>query len=34
MAGRFFDEWAIGDTVIHGITRTVTETELAHRLAS
>ena len=27
MAGRFFDEWAIGDTVIHGITRTVTETD-------
>jgi acyl dehydratase len=27
MAGRFFDEWAVGDTIRHPITRTVTETD-------
>lgn len=27
MAGRFFDEWQVGDTVAHTITRTVTETD-------
>jgi acyl dehydratase len=27
MAGRYFDEWQIGDKVAHGITRTVTETD-------
>ena len=27
MAGRFFDEWAIGDTLAHNIRRTVTETD-------
>ena len=27
MAGRFFDEWQVGDTVAHPITRTVTETD-------
>jgi acyl dehydratase len=27
MAGRFFDEWQIGDTVAHAVTRTVTETD-------
>ena len=27
MPGRFFDEWQIGDTVTHAITRTVTETD-------
>ena len=27
MAGRFFDEWRIGDKVAHAITRTVTETD-------
>ena len=27
MAGRFFDEWQVGDTVAHGVTRTVTETD-------
>lgn len=27
MAGRFFDEWAIGDTLTHEIRRTVTETD-------
>ena len=27
MAGRFFDEWAIGDTLTHDIRRTVTETD-------
>ena len=27
MAGRFFDEWAIGDTLAHDIRRTVTETD-------
>ena len=27
MAGRFFDEWQVGDRVAHGITRTVTEAD-------
>lgn len=27
MAGRFFDEWALGDTLTHDICRTVTETD-------
>ena len=27
MAGRFFDEWKVGDTITHAITRTVTETD-------
>jgi acyl dehydratase len=27
MAGRYFDEWQVGDTVAHAITRTVTETD-------
>jgi acyl dehydratase len=27
MAGRFFEEWQIGDTVVHEIRRTVTETD-------
>lgn len=27
MAGRFFDEWNIGDTLTHEIRRTVTETD-------
>jgi acyl dehydratase len=27
MAGRFFDDWQVGDTVNHAITRTVTETD-------
>ena len=27
MAGRYFDEWQVGDTVAHPITRTVTETD-------
>ena len=27
MAGRFFDEWQVGDTVAHPITRTVTEAD-------
>ena len=27
MAGRFFDEWQVGDHVAHAITRTVTETD-------
>ncbi|MEO6716903.1 MAG: MaoC family dehydratase [Novosphingobium sp.] len=27
MAGRYFDEWALGDKVTHGISRTVTETD-------
>ncbi|WP_299308249.1 MaoC family dehydratase [uncultured Croceicoccus sp.] len=27
MAGRFFDEWAIGDRIAHDIRRTVTETD-------
>jgi acyl dehydratase len=27
MAGRFFDEWRVGDTLAHDIRRTVTETD-------
>ena len=27
MAGRFFDEWKVGDLVAHSISRTVTETD-------
>ena len=27
MPGRYFDEWQIGDTIAHAITRTVTETD-------
>jgi len=27
MAGRYFDEWQVGDKVAHAITRTVTETD-------
>jgi acyl dehydratase len=27
MAGRYFDEWQVGDCVLHSITRTVTETD-------
>ena len=27
MAGRFFDQWAVGDTLTHEIRRTVTETD-------
>jgi acyl dehydratase len=27
MAGRFFDEWQVGDKVAHAVTRTVTETD-------
>ncbi|OYW87824.1 MAG: dehydratase [Sphingobium sp. 32-64-5] len=27
MAGRFFDQWAIGDHLVHDIRRTVTETD-------
>jgi acyl dehydratase len=27
MAGRYFDEWKVGDKVSHSITRTVTETD-------
>ena len=27
MAGRFFDEWQVGDRVAHSVTRTVTETD-------
>lgn len=27
MAGRFFDEWQVGDRIEHPITRTVTETD-------
>ena len=27
MAGRYFDEWQVGDTVAHSVTRTVTETD-------
>jgi acyl dehydratase len=27
MPGRFFDEWQVGDTVAHPLTRTVTETD-------
>ena len=27
MSGRYFDEWQVGDTVAHALTRTVTETD-------
>ncbi|WP_151992249.1 MaoC family dehydratase [Sphingomonas aurantiaca] len=27
MAGRFYDDWAVGDTIAHEIRRTVTETD-------
>lgn len=27
MAGRYFDEWAVGDTIVHDLRRTVTETD-------
>ena len=27
MAGRYFDEWQVGDTITHPISRTVTETD-------
>ncbi|HET9812042.1 MAG TPA: MaoC family dehydratase, partial [Sphingomicrobium sp.] len=27
MAGRYFDEWKVGDRVSHEVTRTVTETD-------
>lgn len=27
MAGRYFDEWQVGDKIAHAITRTVTETD-------
>ena len=27
MAGRFFDQWNVGDTLVHDIRRTVTETD-------
>ena len=27
MAGRFFDQWTVGDTVAHALARTVTETD-------
>jgi acyl dehydratase len=27
MAGRYFDEWTVGDRIEHSITRTVTETD-------
>jgi len=27
MAGRYFDEWQVGDRIAHAITRTVTETD-------
>jgi acyl dehydratase len=27
MSGRYFDEWQIGDTVAHAVTRTITETD-------
>jgi acyl dehydratase len=27
MAGRYFDEWRVGDTIVHDIRRTVTETD-------
>jgi acyl dehydratase len=27
MAGRYFDEWQVGDKVAHALTRTVTETD-------
>ncbi len=27
MAGRFFEEWKVGDSIAHAVTRTVTETD-------
>ena len=27
MAGRFYDDWTVGDTIVHEIRRTVTETD-------
>jgi acyl dehydratase len=27
MAGRYFDEWQVGDTIAHSVIRTVTETD-------
>ncbi|MEO8454134.1 MAG: MaoC family dehydratase [Sphingomicrobium sp.] len=27
MAGRYFDEWKVGDRIAHAVTRTVTETD-------
>jgi acyl dehydratase len=27
MAGRYFDEWQVGDRIAHAVTRTVTETD-------
>jgi acyl dehydratase len=27
MPGRYFDEWQLGDTVAHAVTRTITETD-------
>ncbi len=27
MPGRYFDEWQVGDTVAHAVTRTITETD-------
>jgi acyl dehydratase len=27
MPGRYFDEWQVGDTIAHAVTRTVTETD-------
>ena len=27
MAGKYFDEWEVGDTLTHDIRRTVTETD-------
>ena len=27
MSGRYFDEWKVGDTVAHAITRSITETD-------
>jgi acyl dehydratase len=27
MAGRYFDEWQVGDIIAHAVTRTVTETD-------
>ena len=27
MAGRYFDQWQVGDTIAHEVTRTVTETD-------
>ena len=27
MAGRFFEQWKVGDRIVHGIRRTITETD-------